>query len=261
MKKREYTILLQKGLGMIDETIILLRIWQPGMTNQQLVDLALEQGSLCRSTEYRVKDIITRVFSKRFIKKDNIPAKNLKKLIDLEYPLNELKQLFMLYTCREDDTLYDFVQEIYWPKYYSGSEFITKHDSLTFLNEAAMKGYMKNNWSETQTGRIASGLLGCLTDFRLLGKNRAGKRAIVPTQISPKNVVFISHEFHFSGFSDTSILENPDWGLFGLKKIDVLRELENASYNGHFIIQYSGELLRINWKYESMEDCIRAISQ
>jgi hypothetical protein len=261
MTQREYTILLQKGLGMIEETIILLRLWEPRMNNPQVVDLALERGSLGRSTEYRVKDIITRVFFKRYVCKDNIPAKYLKQLVTLNYPLTELKQLLMLYTCRSDDALYDFVQEIYWPKYYAGVEFIWKDDSLTFLNEAALKGYMKNNWAETQTRRIASNLLGCLTDFKLFGKNQAGKRALIPTHISKKTVIFVAHDLHFSGYSDNSILENPDWGLFGLKRIDILRELENASYDGHFIIQYSGEILKISWKYASMEECICAISE
>ena len=70
--------------------------------------------------------------------------------------------------------------------------------------------------------------------------------------------LYLAHELHFSGYNDNGIIEHPDWRLFGLEGIDVVRELQRVSRD-HFIPQYSGELMRISWKYQSMEEALHAI--
>lgn len=75
-----------------------------------------------------------------------------------------------------------------------------------------------------------------------------------------ETALFFAHEIHFKGFSDNSILEAPDWKLFGLAREDVVQQLDKAARGGHFILQYSGDLLRISWKYKTMEECLDAIA-
>ena len=261
MHNKEYTILLQKGLAMFDETISLLKLWQPGMTISELTKVTLETGTLGRSTEYRIRDIITRVFYWRYIIEGDYPAKYLKYLVEQNYSHNELTQLFQLYICRTNDALYDFITQVYWPKYFSGFEIMTKNDSLTFLKEAMMKGYMKNPWSDVQLNRIAMNMLGIMQEFRMLGKRLKGERKIIVKNISDNFILYLAHELHYKNFSDTSILKHSDWQLLGLKEIDVLRTLERISYQGFFILQNAGDLLRITWRYKSMEDFIDAISK
>jgi hypothetical protein len=41
----------------------------------------------------------------------------------------------------------------------------------------------------------------------------------------------------------------------------VIALLKGVSQDGHFLIQSSGELVDIAWKYPSMKECLHAISQ
>jgi hypothetical protein len=260
-EKRQYTINLKKGRALIRETIILLQLWEPGTGSLQLTDTAVKNGVLGKATSIRVKDIVSRFFYKRYVNDNDEPAKYLKYLSSIQWPMEELSHLFFLYTARSDMALYDFITEVYWPKYHAGLEEIKKGDSLMFLKEAAQKGYMKNPWSDYSIDTTARGILGCLTGFKLLGPEKAGVRQILPFSISKNTVNYMAHEMHFSGFSDNTIMQYPGWGLFGLQPYSVLEELKSVSFDGHFIVQFSGELLKINWKYKNMEEFIHAITR
>jgi hypothetical protein len=261
MESKEYAILLQKGLAMFDETISLFNIWQPGMSSTELSKLALSTGVLSRSTEYRVKDIITRVFFWRYFIDEENPAKYLKQLNENHYSHDEFVDILKLYICRTNQALYDFIIEIYWPKFIAGNEYLTKDDSIIFLKEAMMRGYMKKTWSDPQIIRIASNMLGILEEFRMLNKTIEGKRKIIAKVFTDNFLLYLSHELHFSNISDIGMVEHADWQLLGMKKNDVIRNLERISYRGFFIFQNAGDLIRITWKYKSMEEFIDAISQ
>jgi len=60
-----YSVHLAKGQGMIPETLVLLNLWQPGVSAQELRDKVVSDGLLPKATAYRVSDIVTRVFAQR----------------------------------------------------------------------------------------------------------------------------------------------------------------------------------------------------
>ncbi len=86
-------------------------------------------------------------------------------------------------------------------------------------------------------------------------------KQIRPFRILSGTALYLAHEVHFRSFSDNSILELPDWKLFGLVREDIVRELERLAGDGHFILQFAGDLLRITWRYQTMEDCLDAIAR
>lgn len=104
-------------------------------------------------------------------------------------------------------------------------------------------------------------LLSALTDFKLTRDLPQGRREIVPYNIQPTTTLYLSHEAHFSGQSDHAVLDHGDWKLFGLNRQAVLEELRKVAAEGHFIVQFSGDLLRISWKYKTMEECLDGIAQ
>ena len=112
----------------------------------------------------------------------------------------------------------------------------------------------------TVAGGVETHLGGCLADFGLLEKGRKSTRNITPIHIHSFTSLFLTHELHFSGYGDDGVLQNPDWQLFGLEKLEIVRELQRVS-NDHFILQFSGELVRISWKYKSIEEAIRTIAR
>lgn len=260
MEKKEYSILLQKGLSMFNESVILLRLWQPGFSTKQLTEVALKNDALGRSTEYRIADIVYRIFFRRYVGSDSQPAISLKYLVENDFNQIKLQQLMMIYICRSDVTLFDFIRDVYWPRVYTGLETIAKEDSLNFLYDAKHQGFMKGNWSEQQLNRIAANLLGILEEFGMVSSHSKGNRSINSFSLFDTTILYLMHELHFLGHSDNSIIDHIDWTLFGLQPYQVFKEIERISYSGHFILQGNYSLAKINWKYKTMEDFINGIT-
>lgn len=257
--ERTYTTELSKGQGAISETLTLLDVWDPGMGTQELTERVMESGGLGRSTETRTRDLVTRVFGRRYLTCDERPARVLQRLQD-PLPLSKLRQFMLVFTARQHDILHDFTTNVYWPKYEAGAEKIHRSDAETFIEEAHALGIINPGWSEAMIVRVARYLTGTLADFGLLEDSRQSSRQIQPVYISNELILYLAHEVHFDGYSDNSVLDHPDWALFGLGQEDIVQALKRVSYDGHFIVQYSGELLRISWTYESMEECLNAIA-
>ncbi len=258
IRPRKYTTALSKGQGAIPEMLAVLDVWEPDMQVADLKQTVLDSGVISRATALRVKDIVGRVFAPRFLVDDGQPAKNIKRLVEGGLRAGQLTQIFLIYTCRAHDILYDFICEVYWPKYGAGASYIHRQDALDFIEAASTMGVISPRWSDTTMLRVAGYLTGCLTDFGLTSGDKAGKREIIPFSIAPLTVLYLTHEIHFSGANDNSILDHPDWKIFGLEKQDVVNELQRVA-NSHFIPQYAGDLLRISWKYKTMEEALDAI--
>jgi hypothetical protein len=257
---RIYTTGLAKGQGLIDETLALLSVWEPGMPTMELANKVVQVGILGRATGYRARDIVTRAFASRYLVNGSRPAYYLKSLLKSGISSPSIPQILLIYTARANAILHDYICEVYWPQYASGASTMGRQEALKFLEDAYILGRMPQRWSENMMVRVARYLGGCLEDFGLLKSQRGGMREISPIHIRPLTFLFLAHELHFSGITDDGILKHPDWQLFGLEMIEILRELQRVSSN-HFIAQFSGEFLRISWKYQTMEEAIRAIAR
>ncbi len=259
MPRGKYRTALSKGQGIVPETLALLNLWEPSMNAVDLKAAALSEGVIGRATALRVKDIVGRVFAARYLCDDAKPALRLKNLLELGAAPRDLNPILLIHTARVHAELHDFITEVYWPKYAGGARHVARQDALDFLERAANNGLISPRWSDTMMFRVARYLTGCLTDFQLAGKDRAGKREIQPFAIEPLTTLYLAHDIHFSGFSDNALIDHEDWRLFGLEPYEVRRTLERAA-GDHFIPQFSGDVIRIDWKYKTMEDALSGIA-
>lgn len=259
--KGTYTTELSKGQGAIDETLTLLKVWEPGITPDALARKILTEGVLSRSTAVRTRDLVQRVFARRYLTNGGATAANLKYLVDHHADQAVLKQLMLIYTTRLHVILRDFIAEVYWNRYSAGAERISRSDAEEFILRAQSDGRITPPWSETMRLRVARYLTGTLADFGFLEEGKQAAKALRPFRLQPDTALYLTHEIHFKGFSDSSILESPDWKLFGLARKDVVQQLNTLATNGHFIMQYAGDLLRIAWRYLTMEECLDAIAR
>jgi hypothetical protein len=244
---------------MIPETLALLNLWTPEMSVAELKDLALRDGVIGRATALRVQDIVGRVFAPRYLCDDGRPAVQLKQLLSLGADPRTLNAAFLIHTARAHAVLHDFIREVYWPMYRSGSRSVSRSDSLAFLDRAMNLGRISPRWSAVMTQRTARNLTGCLEDFEMVGPDRAGAREILDFPMDRFAVLYLAHDIHFSGFSDTALVEHEDWGLFGLSVFEVRKALERVA-TGLLIPQFSGELVRITWNSGTMEEALRGIA-
>ena len=229
------------------------------MTAVQLRDKVRNEGLLSKATAYRMADIVTRVFAPRYLGADSQPARRLRELVLRQISVDRLNQLFYLYTARTHQILYDFVLEVYWPRYAAGALWLLREDSISFIKAAQATGRIKTQWTEGNNIRIGRYLLAALHDFRLLGEQESDRRPILPFNIATTTVIFLAHELHFSGLNDDSVVNHPDWALFGLTPADVIGELRKTGIDGRLIVQ-AGDLVRISWGFPTMEECLDVVS-
>jgi hypothetical protein len=254
-----YTTELSKGQGAIPETLTLLRHWQPGMSGDELARTTLAQGLLSRSTARRARDLVKTVFARRLLVHDGRPAEYLKYLVEHGADPAVVRQLLLVYAARLHPILRDFIAEAYWPRYAAGAKTLGRAEAERFIENARADARISPPWSAAMTVRVAGYLTGTLADFGLLENVRKSVREIRPYGLLPETALYLAYENHFKGFNDNSLMESPDWKLFGMARGDVVQQLGRVAREGHFILQYSGDLLRITWRYRTMGECLDVI--
>jgi len=132
LNNKLYTTQLQAGLGLVSETKTLLELWEPGMTSAQLQHLALESGRLPSVTARRLRNIVVECFAPRYLIEGGAPAAHLKQL-SRALPTTELTQLMLLFSCRANQILSDFVRGVYWRRYVGGYTHVSNDDARAFV--------------------------------------------------------------------------------------------------------------------------------
>lgn len=260
MTRKPYTTQLGAGLGIIEETNVLLDLWQEGMSVNSLNEIALKSGQFNKMTARRVRNLIAEGFAPRYLAKENTPAIYLKPLKQI-FTGSEFNQLLFLITCRTHSILYDFVLEVYWNAYSAGRDSLSKEDARKFIIRAKQDGKTTTAWSPTMVERVAAYLTGTLADFSLLENTRSSIRSIHPFRIESRVFVFLAYDLHFRGFGDNSVLSHPDWVLFGMDRADVLNEFKRQALKGWWIVQSAGDVTRVGWQHASIEELINAFSE
>lgn len=103
-----YTTQLQAGLGLVSETRTLLELWSPGMSPNQLQQLALESGRFPTVTACRLRNIVLECFAPRYLATGGTPAIHLKRLSSA-LSTTELTQFMLIFTSRAHPILGDLV--------------------------------------------------------------------------------------------------------------------------------------------------------
>jgi hypothetical protein len=252
VKQQKYTTQLQAGLGVIDETIKLLDLWQPGMNKADLYQEALNSGHFPNVSARRLKNLVYECFATRYLVDGDYPAFILKKIKHLSS--KEFLQILFLFTARANLIFRDFVIEIYWAKYAGGQSFINKEDALEFVNKANKENKTTKDWSETTIKYASSNLLGCCTAYELLDSDKKGSRKILPYKIEEKTTAFLAYDLHFAGLGDNAIISHQDWQLFGLEKEDVKEELKKLTLKNYYVLQSAGNVHDICWRFNNWEE-------
>lgn len=252
MAAKPYTTQLQAGLGLVAETRALLELWSPGMAVKQLCEAALESGRFPAVTARRLRNIVAECFAPRYLANNGNPAEHLK-LLSSALPAAAMTQLMLLYTCRANSILGDFVREVYWVRYASGYDQITSEDAHGFVQRGIDDGRTVKRWSDSTTKRVSGYLTGCCADYGLLEQGRRSNRKIRSFRASHAVVAYLAYDIHFSGAGDNALLTHPDWALFGMSRDDVLDELKQLSRRDFLMVQTAGDAVRCTWKYSTME--------
>ncbi len=257
---KPYTSQLGAGLGLVDETKTLLDLWSPGMSVNQLHQVALGSGRFPTVTARRLRNIVVECFAPRYLVADGGPAAHLKRL-SATISTADLTQLMLVFTSRANSILGDFIRQVYWARYAGGYTQITNGDARMFVERAIDDGLTTKRWSESMVQNVSGYLTGCCADYGMLERGRRTSRRILSFRISPVVAAYLAYELHFSGVGDNALLTHEDWQLFGLAREDVLEELKRLSLKGLLIVQAAGDVIRISWKQQDMEALCDVLTQ
>lgn len=261
MTDTPYTTQLQAGLGMIPETLELLRLWEPDMIPSRLADRAIESGLFARATARRARNLAAEMFAPRYMSNGGEVAGRLRFLIENRFPHESLVQIFFLQTARAQTIFRDFVVQVYWPKYSAGATQLTRDDAERFVRLALDSGRMAKRWSDSTVRRVSGYLIGCCVDFGLLGQGTRSSRPIQRFSIRRDVALYLAYDLHQSGLSDMRVIQDPDWLLFGLEPGEVIEKLKSLSQDGHLLVQSSGEFVQISWRYKTISECLHALTK
>ena len=258
-RDKPYTAQLQAGLGMVEETRILLDLWDVGMDSAALYQAALTSGRFPGMSARRLRNFVAECFAPRYLVDSGMSARLLKALDPL-LSSREREQLMFLFTCRANRILADFVREVYWRAYASGRDSLNNDAARAFVIRANQNGKTTTPWSANTIQDVAGRLTGCCADFGLLERGVRRVRRILPYQLEPRGVAILAHDLHFAGLGDNRLLADPDWALFGLEPNDVLSELKRLALKGAIIVQTAGGVTHIGWQYKTIDEVIDAIA-
>jgi hypothetical protein len=259
-KELLYNTQLGAGLGAIEETRTLLELWQPGMSAAQLFQNALDSGNLPGMSARRLRNLISECFAPRYLIANDYPAALLKKLVPV-LTLTEFTQLLLLFTCRANLILADFVHEVYWDRYSSGYEAISNLDARDFVIKAIQQGKTVKPWSDNMVERVAGYLTRCCADFGMLEPGIKKVRKFIPFRIEPRVAAFLVYDLHFLGAGDNTIVAHVDWERFGMAREGVYDVLKRLSLKGFLIVQTAGDVIRIAWNQKNWEELIDVLAQ
>jgi hypothetical protein len=255
-----YTTKLGAGLGLITETTRLLDLWEPGMSRQCLLRIALESGAFATISARRLRNIVIEAFAPRYLVEDARPARVLKILVGRISQL-DLRQMLLLYTSRANPILADFISEVYWQRYGAGAQEVTRDEARGFTRRAVSRGRTTTRWSESTIIRVSNYLLGICADYGLLGTMRSNARVIIPFRITPVTTSVLAHDLHFRGVGDSAVVHHSAWGLFGLEPADVLQELKRLALRGEVIVQSASAIIQIGWKHKTPEELAHVLAE
>jgi Putative inner membrane protein (DUF1819) len=259
-ESRPYTTQLGAGLGLVAETKTLLELWEPGMSPAILHQVALVSGRFPTVTARRLRNIVMECFAPRYLVAGGSPASHLKRL-SAALSTADLSQLMLVFTCRANLILGDFVRQVYWSKYASGHSEITNDDARAFVQRSIDDRKTTKRWSDRTARNVAGYLTGCCADYGLLDRGQKIVRKIIPFHIAPSVAAYLSYDLHLDGIGDNVLLTDKDWQLFGLEREDVLQEIKRLSLKGLLIVQTAGDVIRISWKLQNMEALCDALTQ
>lgn len=255
-----YTGRLAAGLGLIDETLALLELWQDGMDTPSLTRVAVQSGRFPGMSARRIENMVSDGFAIRYLVNGAAPARLLRSLVD-KFTRREIEQVMFLYTCRAHPILADFIREIYWPAYSAGRNSLDNEEARRFVAYANQAGKTTTPWSESTIRRVAGYLTGCCADFGLLERGKRTERRIVPFRIESRVAALLAYDLHFAGLGDNTLLADGDWALFGMDMSDALGELRRLSLRGLMIVQTAGNVTRVGWQYKTIDEVTDAVAQ
>ena len=258
MTARHYTSNMMKGGAMIQESLALLREWDPRIPPEDFTQIVIQQNLLGKATRARVRDILTRVFFRRFAAPGVPSGKHLRAMITAGFPDSVITRLLYFHAALADDLLYDFVVQRLYPLYHSGRYQVDTSDAVQFIEELIASRLIAPPWSDNIKTKTGRGLLAALRDFGILEGH--AKKRFRPAYLPAPVFLYVAHYLQEQGIVGYALLHHTHWRLFLVTEQEVERNFITAHQDGFLGYYVAGGIVRIEWRYRGVEGIVRALT-
>lgn len=206
-----YLPTLASKTSLIEETRLFLltyaRICDLEATRQALVNGGLPQRS--RATRATIVNIVQLRLTRW-----HPPAWVLDDLITFAQDGHqaEFQAVLLLHTVRQDNLLYDIVQQVIVPRWFAGERELIRADIQRFLDSGQSDHPEVDGWSHSTREKLSRNVLTTLRDFGLL-KGIASKQIVEPI-VPPAVEQHLIHLLQAEGIPPEQVSHNPDWQLW-----------------------------------------------
>ena len=258
-QRRHYTTNIQKGGALINECRNLLLEWSATQSSDQFVERVTDENLLGKLSRRRVRDIVNRIFRRRFDSRKTPGAEPARSLLESGASPEVTDRVLYYHASLADDLLYDFVVEFLDPKHSKRGYGVTIDEAESFIASLERGGRLVHQWTPTIRTKVARGLLAACRDFHLL-EGRVVK-TFAPVSMPMEVFVYVVYYLKERVGSAARILEHSDWRLFFLDYGKVEQMFLRAHQENWVMYHVAGGVVRVDWRYENLMEAVNAIAQ
>jgi hypothetical protein len=254
IRREHYSTALTQAQGIVEESLHLFELWEPGMSAARLFETAKATNLLGSDSERRLRNIVIEGFASRFLREPHLQAAPaLKRLLGASRNPAFVREVVFLYAVRQHGIFFDFLTKLYWPAVQASGVGIDSTEIGILIDRGRVEGRLEKDWSPSVRRRVSSYVLGIAKDFNLMGQPSRGSWRIQAWHPQEQTLLYLAYDLHFLGLSDDQVVQSDQWRAFGLERPDVIMYFQRFQTYGHLLVQDSGVLTRIDWKYPTRD--------
>jgi hypothetical protein len=252
----KYSTALSSKAGLVDETMVALRLVAEGKSEEILRFEFLQEDLLGKDTHETRRTIWQKLHQRFFV--DWKRAVALARMVAKASDFNQAR-LFIYYDlCFSESILFDAVTHPIYDRFQNGFNGIEISDLQVWLDGIQTDHPEVVNWSPQTRKKVLSNILTVLRDFGLMSGvyRKSFERVFVGTSLA--GYVLYSLRARSSNFGPRAVIEAPDWRLFFLEESDVVNLLGELTHEGHCKFQKQGEIMTLDLTWPNLEGYVEA---
>jgi hypothetical protein len=233
--------------------------WSPTETLGVFTNRVAEENLLGKMSRRRVRDIINRVFKRRFSSERTPGAAPARHLIESGLPPEVTDRVLYYHAALADDLLYDFVVDFLFHKRIERHHQVTIDETEEFLAALERRGRLEHRWTPTIRTKVGRGLLAACRDFHIL-EGRIQKH-FAPLALPMEVFVYAAYYLKEKIGSAARIVEHSDWRLFFFDPPEVEQMFIRAQQDNWLTYHSAGRVIRVDWYHATLMEAVDAIAQ
>lgn len=246
-----YTVNIQKGGALLDDTRRLLEAWDILQTPEANLERIASGNLLGKTTRRRSDDILMRILRPRLVSPGPqvIPA-----MRELLYQGRSLTEALYFEAANDDLLLGAFAEGPMNDWYESGRTGIAIEEVTNWLAGESSAGRAPE-WTPTVRIKVGRGLLAALRDFEVL--EGAVRKTFASPRMTLPGFTYVAYRLHEAGLSSRAIAESRVWRRWLLDASHV-DDLFAQAARAHVLTYGSvGSSVRIDWHVHQLEEAVR----